>query len=96
MKSLHNRNLSKVVEELSNSMINQSDALKILAEHDRTGIPELTLEEECFLLQIAYPGIPVEINPLHNEDWFDDDSVSDEEKLAYINSLTWSQPTNSF
>ena len=93
---MHNRNLSKVVEELSKSMINQSDALKILAIHDRTGIPELTLEEECHLLEIAYPGIPVEMNPLHDEDWFDDDSVSDQEKLAYINSLTWSKPTNSF
>ena len=93
---MHNINLSKIVEELSKSMISQSDALKILASHDRTGIPELTLEEESLLLQIAHPGIPVEINPLHDEDWFDDDSVTVEEKLSYINSLNWSKPTNSF
>ena len=77
-------------------MISQSEELKILANHARTGIPKLTLEEEALLLEIAHPGIPVEINLLHCEEWFDDNSVTDEDNLAYINSLNWSKPTNSF
>ncbi len=93
MKSVDNRNLSKIVEELMKLMINRTEALKLLADNDQNKIPTLTIEEQAHLLQIAYPGIPVEINPLHDEDWFDDDSVSDEEKLAYVESLNWDLDT---
>lgn len=36
----------------------------------------------------------IEYDSEHNEDWLDDDSVSDEEKLAYFNSLDWQPGRN--
>ena len=38
---------------------------------------------------IEFNGQMIEIDSEHNEDWLDDDSISDEEKLAYFDSLDW-------
>lgn len=43
---------------------------------------------------INFDGENIEYDCEHNEDWLDDDSVSDEEKLAYFNSLDWQPGRN--
>lgn len=43
---------------------------------------------------IEFNGELIEIDDFHDEDWLDDDSVSDEEKLAYFQSLDWKPARN--
>lgn len=38
---------------------------------------------------IEFKGKMIEVDSEHDEDWLDDDSIPDEEKLAYFNSLDW-------
>lgn len=72
------------LEKLRKCDISQAEALALIKSLNYELIPGLTLEEDAEIMRIAFPDTPVVIDLLHNEDWFDDDSVSYEEKAAYV------------
>lgn len=44
--------------------------------------------------KLEYNSNISEVDSEHDEDWLDDDSISDEEKFAYFNSLDWQPGRN--
>lgn len=84
MTNMHNVGMQYDLLKLRKCDISQAEALALIKSLNYELIPGLTLEEDAQIMRIAFPDTPVVIDLIHNEDWFDDDSVSDEEKLAWV------------
>lgn len=75
------------ISRLNHAVISQAEALDLLASINYGPMPGLTDEQVRTFFSIAYPGEELEIDHIHHEGWFDDDSVSDEEKATYLKQI---------
>ena len=83
---MDNKNMSHDLLWLTRPELSQEEAFNYLESINFEFIPGLTDQQALTLLKTAFPDTPITLNDPHNEDWLDDDSVSDDEKLAWINA----------